>query len=152
MYILDSDIFDILVYPSPARERVRAKIKAVGQHSVWFSIITAYEKLGGILPEIRKSLNPRDTMEAPRQMMEFAALNKLLDTLCGSQIVPFTEEDYETYKDIIGVVKKAPLGCRIAASAKRRDWTVVTHNNADFDVIKNRAAVKVEDWSIVPPT
>jgi predicted nucleic acid-binding protein len=152
LYILDSDIFDILVYPSPSRSRVEAKIASVGKDNVWFSVITAWEKLNGLNREIGRLLNPRDPKEALRQTLEFETLKTLIAKLCDSQLVSFTDEDYEVYKQIFREVNKAQLDCRIAASAKRRDWTVITHNSSDFDVIRRKAGVKVDDWSIIPPT
>ena len=101
MYILDSDIFDILVFPNPARARVRAKIAAVGSLNVWFSIITVYEKLfNGLLPELNKVMNKRESVR------QFDAIIALLDEIAKWQILPFTAKDYENFKDIYSVVKK----------------------------------------------
>lgn len=126
---------------------MRAKIAAVGSLNVWFSIITVYEKLfNGLLPELNKVMNKRESVR------QFDAIIALLDEIAKWQILPFTAKDYENFKDIYSVVKKAPMDCRIAGTAKTRGWIVVTHNNSDFDVIQKRTTVKVEDWSIVPPT
>ena len=151
MYILDSDIFDDLVYPSVYRPRLVAKINEVGQSNVWFSVITAYEKLDGLLAEIRRLLNPRNQSLAPHQVEEFEALITLLGKLSDSQILPFTGTDFEHYRSIFAVLRKAPLDCRIGASARSRNWIVVTRNKADFGPIRDRAGVRVEYWADPQP-
>jgi predicted nucleic acid-binding protein len=150
LYILDSDIFDDLVYPSRYRPRILAKINEVGQLNVWFSAVTAYEKLKGAIPEIANNLNPRDPADAPKQLDGFKALLTLLEKFKGSQLLPFTPDDFGRYQEVFKAVKKSPMDCRIAASALTRGWTVVTRNAADFEVIKKRAGVKVEYWADAP--
>jgi predicted nucleic acid-binding protein len=150
LYILDSDIFDDLMYPSVYRPRILAKIREVGPDNVWFSVITAYEKIRGVLPEISNFLNPPKKNLAPKQLLGFQALQTLTTKLCESKILPFTEADYAHYESIFGVIKNAPLDCRIAASARQRGWVVVTRNKKDFERIK-QTGVKVEYWTD-PPT
>lgn len=147
MYILDNNIVNILVYPSPARARVLAKINAVGREHVWISVIAIYEKLfHGHLPAINNALN------SPKEVRQFADMQMFVQKLCEdrAQILPFTDEDYRKFKAIFPLVRKAKLDCRIAASALTREWTAITHDKADFHLIKSRVPdLKFEDWSIV---
>ncbi len=139
------------MYPSVYRPRILGKIHEVGDDQVWFSIITAYEKIKGVLPEITNFLNPPKKNLAPKQLLGFEALQTLIAKLCQSQILPFTDADYTHYESIYGEVGDAALDCRIAASARRRGWVVVTRNKKDFERIK-RTGVKVEYWADPPTT
>lgn len=147
MYILDNNILNILFYPSPARERVQFKIKEKGEQNVWLSVIAVYEKLvRGVLPAFKHRMNTRD------EVLNFQTLIEHVQKLSEFQILPYTEQDFMNFKAIYNDVKKAPMDCRYAACALSRDWIVVTHDKADFSVIKHRCGVDYEDWSIVPPT
>ena len=145
MYILDTNILNILFYPDSARPVVESKLKAVDKHLVWLSVITVYEIMyHGIVPELKYTLNSK------REAKTFDTMIRLQEKLSEFQILPFTEQDYENFKIIYNDVKKAPMDCRIAACAKSRNWTVVTHNSKDFSLIKQRCGVEYEDWSITP--
>lgn len=145
MYILDNNILNILFYPSPARNRVRDKIREKGEHNVWLSVIAVYEKLvGGVLPTLKNTLNTKD------EALGFQTLMEHVQRLAEFQILPFTEQDVANYKIIYSVVKKAPMDCRYAASAKSRNWIVITHDSKDFSRIKSKTGVEYEDWSVVP--
>jgi predicted nucleic acid-binding protein len=147
LYILDTNILNTLLYPTPERARIRAKIRTIGDDNVWFSIITVHEKfVHGYLEAIRRALNK------PAEVRAWQDARLFLDRFREAQILEFTDADYQTYKQIVGVVKKAPMDCRIAASALSRDWTAATFNKTDFHLIKSKVpALKFEDWSTVPP-
>lgn len=125
---------------------MRARIRAIGEDNVWFSVITVYEKLyHGYFPAIKNGLNK------PIEVRRWLDAQRMVDHFCKSQIVAFTDADYEQYKVIVGLVKKAPMDCRIAASALSRDWTAASYNRADFHLIKSRVPnLKFEDWSTAP--
>jgi predicted nucleic acid-binding protein len=145
VYILDNNILNILFYPHPARHLVESKIREKGKHNVWLSAIAVYEKLiNGVLPTFKKTLNTKD------EVLGFQTLQYHVEKLATFQILPFTAQDYEHFKDIYNAVKKAPMDCRYAASAKSREWIVVTHDQKDFSVIKDRCGVDYEDWSVAP--
>jgi predicted nucleic acid-binding protein len=147
LYILDTNILNVLLYRSPERDRVRAKIRAIGDNNVWFSIITVHEKFfHGYLPAIHRSLNKRHEVRGWEDAL------KLMTRFRESQILDFTQDDYDRYKGIYNAVRKAAMDCRIAASALSRDWTVASFNAKDFDAIKNKVPeLKFEDWSTTPP-
>ena len=112
---------------------------------MWLSAIAVYEKLiNGVLPTFKKTLNTKD------EVLGFQTLQYHVEKLATFQILPFTAQDYEHFKDIYNAVKKAPMDCRYAASAKSREWIVVTHDQKDFSVIKDRCGVDYEDWSVAP--
>ncbi len=145
MYILDNNILNILFYPSPARQLVVGKIAEKGKHNVWLSVITVYEKIfNGIIPVLSKSLNK------PEEVTHFGTMVVLMEKISEFQILPFTETDYSEFKKIYNAVGKAALDCRLAASAKTRNWTVVTHDSKDFSRIKAKSGVEYEDWSVTP--
>jgi predicted nucleic acid-binding protein len=146
VYILDTNILNILFYPDSARQTVLRKLEAVDKDTVWLSVITVYEViLHGIIPELKGSLN------SPREVRVFDTLIRLQQKLAEFQILPFTDTDYENFKSIYQSVKKAPMDCRNAASAVTRNWKVVTHNAKDFQRIHDACGVEVIDWSIAPP-
>jgi predicted nucleic acid-binding protein len=146
VYILDNNILNILFYPSPARQRVRDKIREKGEQNVWLSVIAVYEKLvNGVLPTFKNTLNTED------EPLGFQTLTEHVDKLSKFQILPFTENDYLSYQEVLSAVRKAPMDCRYAACALTRDWTVITHDSKDFSRIHDRTGVKYEDWSIIPP-
>jgi predicted nucleic acid-binding protein len=146
LYILDTNILNSLLYPTSERERIRAKIKAIGDHNVWFSIITVHEKfVHGYLEAIRRALNK------PKEVEAWRAAWRLMDELQGSQILEFTDADYKRFKEVYTTVRKAPMDCRIAASALSRNWVVASFDRADFHLIKRKVPdLKFEDWSINP--
>lgn len=75
----------------------------------------------------------------------------LMDRFRESQILEFTEADYEKYKQVYGTVGRAKMDCRIAASALTRDWVAASFNRKDFHLIKSRVPdLKFEDWSTKP--
>jgi predicted nucleic acid-binding protein len=127
---------------------VLAKIRTIGEDNVWFSIVTVHEKFfHGYLPAIHRSLNK------PNEARAWHDAKALMDRFRNSQILEFTEADYEQYKTIYKDVKKAAMDCRIAASALRRDWVAATFDKTDFHLIKSRVPnLKFEDWSIVETT
>lgn len=146
MYILDTNIFNALSHPSSDRERVLAKIHAIGDTNVWFSIVTVYEKLFiGLLPALKDSLNKQN------EVRSWTDAHVLMARFANSQIVEFTQRDYERYKLVYTEIKKAPMDCRIAASALTRGWTVASFDKKDFHLIKKRIPdLLFEDWSIKP--
>jgi predicted nucleic acid-binding protein len=148
LYVLDTNILNELLYRSPTRDRVLAKIRTIGETNVWFSIVTVHEKLfNGYIPALNNSLNKRNEVRA------WHDVKVLMDRFRNSQILEFTQADYDKYKEVYGTVKKAPMDCRIAASALSRDWIVASFNAADFNLIKSRiSALKFEDWSIAETT
>jgi predicted nucleic acid-binding protein len=148
LYILDTNILNVLLYPTSEREQIRARIKSIGDRNVWFSIITVHEKfVHGYLEAIRRALNK------PKEVRAWHDAKRLMDELQGSQILEFTNADYARFKEVYTTVRKAPMDCRIAASALSRDWIVVSFNRADFHLIKSRVpALKFEDWSIAEAT
>jgi predicted nucleic acid-binding protein len=146
LYILDTDILNKVLHPSSDRERVLAKIHAIGDEKVWFSIVTVHEKLfNGLLPALNTSLGKKNEVrcwqDAHAYMSKFSA----------SQILEFTQADYDRFKMVYTAVGKAPLDCRIAASALTRGWTVASFNSTDFNLIKSRVPnLLFDDWSIRP--
>ncbi|MCM3874444.1 MAG: type II toxin-antitoxin system VapC family toxin [Pyrinomonadaceae bacterium] len=143
MYILDTNILNVLLYPTAERERIRAKISAVGDENVWFSVVTVHEKFfHGYLPTIHRALNK------PNEVRAWHDAKILMDRFRESHILEFTDEDYRHYREIYGNVKKAAMDCRIAASALSRNWIAATFDKADFHRIKSRVPeLKFEDWS-----
>ena len=110
---------------------------------MWLSVVAVYEKLvRGVMPAFGRELNTK------KEPLAFQTLIEHVQKLSAFQLLPFTEQDYENFKLIYNVVKKAPMDCRYAACAKSRNWTVITHDKKDFSVIEQRCGVKYEDWSI----
>jgi predicted nucleic acid-binding protein len=144
LYILDSDIFNVLLHPSSDRERVLAKINSIGDANVWLSIVSVHEKLfNGLLPALNGSLGKKNEVRSWQDAHCF------MKRFAEAQILEFTQADYEQFKIIYVEVKKAAMDCRIAASALTRGWTVASFNATDFQLIKSRVpSFRFEDWSI----
>jgi tRNA(fMet)-specific endonuclease VapC len=120
--------------------RVSERIAATDLELLFTSIVTVEEQFRGRLAVIAGSHNN------PRRLVR--GYNELEQTrlyFLPWQVLPFTEEEYQTTLRLRrDGVRIGTLDLRIAATALRRGFIVVTHNVADFARVPG---LVVEDWS-----
>jgi predicted nucleic acid-binding protein len=143
VYILDTNILNVLFHENPAhQELLRDKLAGIADRDVWVSVVTVYEILiKGIVPTFRDRLN------TPEAVLAFKALSDFLGDISDFQILPYTEQDDERFRALPAEVRRqGPLDCRIAASAVSNNYTVVTRNQADFA----GTGARCENWIDAP--
>jgi predicted nucleic acid-binding protein len=140
VYILDTGIINILFHDNPVSQKtIKAKLATVDDRDIWVSVVTIYEILvEGIAPAIHQRIND------PKAVLAFDALIKFLNDVSEYQVLPYTDEDNEYFKNIPAKIKrKGPLDCKIAASAVTNNFVVITRNTSDFQ----GTGARCEDWT-----
>jgi predicted nucleic acid-binding protein len=138
MYLVDTSILSLHQRGHP---RVLQRIAATASELRFTSIVTVEEQFRGRLSVIASNFhNPRRLLPA------YASLELTLEHLCAWQVLPFTEPDYQEYLRLRQQVRRVGVrDLRIAATALRRGFIVVTNNVSDFTQV---AGLTVEDWTL----
>ena len=129
IYLLDTNT---CVYAIKREPRILRRLQEHGPDDFGVSAITVAELWFGAA----KSSRPQRTRESADAFLK------------PFEILPFSSEGAEEYAEIRLQLEKVgqPIGERdllIAATAKSRRLTVVTHNLREFSRV---AGLKVEDW------
>jgi tRNA(fMet)-specific endonuclease VapC len=145
VYLLDTNIVRNSLFHPESHPYLAHKIRTVRQRDQYISIVTAEELIAfrwGAIQHCNKTRSGR-IVEA------YHDLSELLEDFKRLQIVPFDDAAYRIFQDLAPF--QTSIGTqdrRIAATALARDYTVVTANTQDFEIIPG---LKVEDWTVHPP-
>jgi tRNA(fMet)-specific endonuclease VapC len=139
-YLLDTDIVSVLFRSDLPPQPLLDRLSSTPSEEIALSIISVEEFMQGALALIRRE----DTQQ--RGVEGYQLLYRLIQELSEYQIVPFEEEDRKIYSEFPKAVRRLGSNdCRIAATALRRELTVVTRNLRHFAQIPSCIA---EDWTL----
>ena len=138
MYLVDTSTLSLHQRGHP---RVLQRIATTASELRFTSIVTVEEQFRGRLSVIVSNFrNPRRLLPA------YTSLELTLEHLCTWQVLPFTDPDYQEYVRLRQQVRRVSVrDLRIAATALRRGFVVVTNNVSDFAQVPG---LTVEDWAV----
>ena len=137
MFSLDADTVNGIIR---GNERLSQRVRAVPADERWVSTIVVEETVG-------KQVSHLNTLRSQRKLFgrESRFLAELVKALAAFQILPYTDEAEQLYQSWPAKQKRVgPNDCRIAASAIRAGFTVITCNGKDFSAIPD---LIWKDWS-----
>ena len=137
MYSLDSDTVNGFI---KGNANIGRRVRAVRYADLWISTIVVEELVG-------KQVSHINTLRSQRRSLgrESQFLADLLESLAAFQILPYTDEAEALFQSWTPKQKRVgPNDGRIAASAIKAGFTVVTCNGKDFSALPS---VTWEDWS-----
>ena len=139
MYLLDTSVVSNFLDERRYYPQLTARILNQPPEKIFISIITVEEILQGALASIQKS------KRKPSVTIAYQYFDDLFSALHRFQILPYTNEAENIYQSLPAKVKRiGTQDCRIAASAKTNNFTVITVNINDFVSI---GLTNVEDWT-----
>jgi tRNA(fMet)-specific endonuclease VapC len=110
--------------------------------SIWITIVTFEEQMRGWLAKCAKSRTPEEYIDNARH------LRKALDYYRHRSILDFDSAAAMHYRSLSHLKTRiGTMDLRIAAIARSRDATLVTHNTSDFRQVPG---LRIEDWTIPP--
>lgn len=144
MYLLDTNIVRNGLFHPEAHPYLVHKINTVRRRDQYISVVTAEE----LIAFRWGSIQHHNKTKSPRIVNAYHDFYELLGDLKQLQIVPFDEEAYRIFQGLAQF--QTSIGTqdrRIAATALAGDYTVVTGNTQDFEIIPG---LRVEDWTVRP--
>lgn len=141
MYVLDSDILSIIQDKRGEEfRRIEVHMASVDPRAVFVSIITFQEQARGWDNYIRRARKSSGVVHGyqmfERLLSEFLRLNVLSFDDAGAHIFDNLKRQR---------VRVGTMDLRIAAIGLSHDFTIVTRNTIDFDLVPG---LRVEDWTI----
>ena len=144
MFILDSDVVTLYIHHQNQQPNLVHKIQSVPTTSLWITMITIDEILGGIYKLIA---DPRRDDAA--KLNDCLLLRKCFLGLGAFQILPMSAKANALFSKLPAHIKRiGPSDCKIAAIASHSGYSVVTHNTKDFQRICAEMNVQYQDWTI----
>lgn len=137
MYILDTNVLRAIFDHKGQQPHLETRIKQIPYEHLYISIVSVEEVLRGILELFRRCEKGKELARG------YAFLDALFTDLSDFQILSFDQESEEVYERMSAETKRYGKGdCRIAASALRHDYKVITRNVDDFRAI----GANYENW------
>lgn len=136
MYILDSNILTFILKFPRQYPHLLERIKQTPYEQIWISVISVDEALTGAYKELHQKHKPVSCYQ----------LLKWIVTEYGKyQILTYDNEDIRIFGQFSSeICRKVGIeDRRIAATALRHQYTVVTQNMRDFEP----TGAKCEDWT-----
>jgi len=143
VYILDSDIFTLAFTSPNPNIPLRNRIARAGKGNIFLSIVTVKESCRGALALIHRYNQDQER----RIVNAYDLFEKVLRSIGALRILPFDEQCYELRLDEqqipAPIRRRRPEDSRIAATALRFNFTLITRNVPDYQDIPN---LRIENW------
>jgi tRNA(fMet)-specific endonuclease VapC len=139
-YVLDTDHVTFLENSDPV---CSARLAAIDYSLLALSAVTVEERLQGWMNSIRQASVPK---QAERLVWAYAGLRSTVQHLAGFQIVDWTDEASDRFREMRKQgVRIGTQDLRIASIALSLDAVVVTRNQRDFEQVPG---LSIEDWTV----
>ena len=137
--LMDTDHISLIQRNGEEGKRIVARMSSVSREEIALSIVTFEEQTRGRLAEIARARS------VSQQQLRYAELNKLLETYCATQILPFDDAAIAVFQDLwLQRTRIGTMDLKIAAIALANNATLLTRNAQDFSKVPN---LRIEDWS-----
>jgi predicted nucleic acid-binding protein len=141
VYILDSDIFSLAYTITNPNIPLRTRIARAGKNNIFLSIVTVKESCRGALGLIGRYNRDQE----PRLVSAYDLFEKVLRSISTLHILPFDNECYALHGNerLTDARRRRPEDSRIAATALRFNFVLVTRNEHHYEGIPN---LQIENW------
>ncbi|MBP5176113.1 MAG: type II toxin-antitoxin system VapC family toxin [Treponema sp.] len=135
-YLLDTNIVSEFIKDRPDEQVIAFYLARKNICAI--SSVTWQEMTRGVkrMPEGKRRNRIQDFIDNFGQNVEVIPYDKFSASICG-EIQASAEKDGKTFPN---------YDSQIAATAISNGMVLVTHNTADFEPMKQKAFLRVEDW------
>ena len=141
MFVLDSDHLTFVQRKQGTEFAfLQARLAAVPDTSVFTTIISFHEQLGGWYKSLSRPKTQRDVVFA------YQMLQRVMAEFGQMQVLPFDEAAGVQFESLRRQkVRIGTMDLRIAAIALANDFTLLTRNTVDFQRVPG---LRTEDWTL----
>ena len=145
MYLLDTDHLSIIQRQSgPEYGLLMTRMASCEPNDFCASIISFHEQVVGWNAYLNRAKSSEAIVRA------YAMFQRILADFSTMMIAPFDDLASRTFEFLRrSRIRIGTMDLRIAAIAMANDWTVLSRNLVDFELVPN---LRVEDWTTLAPS
>jgi toxin FitB len=138
VYILDTNIMTYILKFPKQYPHLLDRIKRTPYEHIWISVITIEEAIKGAYKKMHQEHKPAAC---------YQLLTWIITEYGKYQVLTYDEDDMRLFNKFSAAVRRAAQepDRKIAATALRHRYTVITKNMGDFRV----TGAQCEDWTII---